>query len=128
MIEPGNEVVLVGDGGHVHIESLYSKAVNGVDDFVGCTRWCHWPQGQIRLNRRNGKGAGGCVRHIDASRGLLALAESLIGNEDESSIFHNGGAGGTSKLDAAEGGNRRSVKIVSGVENAVAVEEERGSV
>src|ERR1700720_5035272 len=117
MIELGDEIVLVGDGSHIHIEGL-----NAIHDRR--SRWRNRPQRQIRLNRRDGQGAFRGIRHINCAGTLLALTESFVGNEEKGSVFHDGGSAGAAKLNTAEWGNLRSVKVVARIENAVAVKEE----
>src|SRR3984957_5471214 len=128
MIEPGDEIVLVGDGSYVHIEGLDAR--DAVPTSVRRARWCNWPQGQIWHDGRREQGIASCcrVRHVDGSGSLLTLAKSLVGDKDKSSVFHDWGASGSSKLNTPKRRDRRTVKIISGIENAVAVKEESGPV
>ena len=127
MIEPGDEIVLVGDGSYVHIERLDSEAGLWVDLVRRPCRG-NGPQCQIRLDRGNSQGTRCGIRHMHGSRSLLALAESLIGSKDKSSVFHDWGTSGSSELNTPKRRDRRTVKIISGIENAVAVKEESGPV
>ena len=65
---------------------------------------------------------------MNGSGRRLALTKSFVGTEDEGLVLHDRASGGASKLNAPEGRDRRPVKIVTRIEDAVAVEEKAGSV
>src|SRR5579872_7082301 len=121
VIQPGNEIVLVGDGCHIRIEGLDAGDVRRAS---GRER----PQGQIRLDRRYGGCTLGGIRHMNGSGSLLALAKSFVSAKDKRSILYDRSPGGTTKLDTAERSNRRSVKIVTCIKNTVTIKKEPGSV
>src|SRR5579872_6941656 len=112
VIKSGDEIILIGDGCDIRIESLDAGD-------IGRTGRGERPQGEIRLDRRYGGRARCGIRHVNGSGRFLALAKSFVRTKEEGSVLDNRPSGGPSKLDAAERSNRRSIEIVAGIENAV---------
>src|ERR1700719_1255565 len=118
MIEPGDEIILFGDGGHVHVESLDARS--SIDTRVRRACWCDRPQREIRHNGRGDKWVvARCrVRHINTSRSGLVLPEALVGSKNKCLVLDDRPSSGTPKLNPPKWSDGRTVKIIPRIEDA----------
>ena len=80
------------------------------------------------MNRVHRGGAGARIGNPDCAGVGKALPNAFVVGEDEGVVLVDGSAAGCAELDAAERRNLWTVEVIARIEDAVAIEQVRGSV